>query len=188
MPRARGLQAGAITRTDPVFSRWIVQNILHEDRTTHVWSASDHALGWCRDFAVHLAAGQPFGTVRPPRPLRVAFCTVRDDVQDDLVRLIEQTGLTPAYRFAIHRIRFAPWGELAEPTELARVLRANNSEVLVAECGRAALAAVRKWLGDLSLPIITPCGDPLPDDATAIILRLADDGKTFQISEAQNGK
>ena len=118
--------------------------------------------------------------MRNGKPFLFTNCKTGEGI-DELVRLIEATGLAPAYRFAIHRLSFDRWGEMDASTEAARVIRANGSEVLLAECGSAALAAVRKYLGDLSLPILAPC-DPLPGDASAITLRLADD-KSFQVTD-----
>jgi hypothetical protein len=176
--------AGRIIAESPAHAKPLIPSILIPGRATHVCHGGGAALGWCREFAVHLAAGIHFGAVKPPRALRIAVATMHDRTADALTAIVESIGVVPKHRFAIHKLRF-DWGELIAPTELARVIRANGSEVLLAECGQGALCEVRKNLGDLSLPILTPC-DPLSGDAAAITLRLADD-KTFEISEAQNG-
>ena len=177
----RSKQAGRIVRTGTIFSRPIVPPVLHEDKVTHVLHGSGAALGFCRELVLHLAAKQPYGSIRPSRALRIMVATVREtDARDEFTKLIEATGILPANPIHIHGLEF-DWDELRQSTELARKIRVTGADVLLAECGRPALTVVRKHLGDLSLPILTP-GEPPADVGDSIVLRLHDD-KTFQVIE-----
>lgn len=171
--------SGRILGDDLAYIKPVIRSILLPGRITYVQHSNCPALSFCRELVLHLAANEPFGAAKPTRALKIAVATIRDDTHNEFVRLIEATSVVPKYRIAIHRLYF-DWDELCDPVELARIIRANGSEVLLAECGRGALYAVQRHLGDLTLPILTPC-DPHPNDKCAIVLRLHEN-KTFDVT------
>lgn len=179
-PNAR---RGTPVAKHPVFFDYLAKPLLHEGRVTYIIGSD--APRFCRALTLHLSANQPFAGVKPPRALRIAVASVRGDVQEDFLRLIEATDILPSHRMAFHRLEFEG-DELREPTELARVIRVNSSDVLLAECGQHVLAEFRKLLGDLSLPILTTASAPA-DDPEAIQIKVRD-GNNFEITEANNEK
>lgn len=164
-PNAR---RGTPVAKHPVFFDYLAKPLLHEGRVTYVIGSD--APRFCREIALRFAANQSFAGVKPPRALRIAVASVHGDAQEDFLRLIEATDILPSHRIAFHRLEFEG-DELREPTELARVIRVNSSDVLLAECSQHVLAEIRKFLGDLSLPILTTASAPA-DDAEAIHIKV----------------